>query len=276
MLRRPFTEEPMSRLAAWSSRLAWFALAVAALSVVVVRSGALELEPALATFGAALVFAALAILLAFAAFVSIWRHGRMGLGRAIWGLLLGLALLAYPAFLGARAWKLPAIYDVTTDTANPPRFDALARSAAGHDRLPHRLRAAAARRLPQCRPGAIRRPPKQVFDIALALITKRKWRIADAKPPAPGRREATIEAVARSLIMGFPDDVVVRVTQVGSGSRIDVRSASRHPWPDFGVNASRVQALLEDIDDAVNAAPAPRQQPAAKEPPAPKRPAKKN
>jgi hypothetical protein len=276
MLRRPFTEEPMSRLAAWSSRLAWFALAVAALSVVIVRSGALELEPALATFGAALVFAALAILLAFAAFVSIWRHGRMGLGRAIWGLLLGLALLAYPAFLGARAWKLPAIYDVTTDTASPPRFDALATQRPGmtayHIDFAPLQRAA----FPNVGPAQYDAPPKQVFDITLALITKRKWRIADVKPPAPGRREATIEAVARSLIMGFPDDVVVRVTQVGSGSRVDIRSASRHPWPDFGVNASRVQALLEDIDDAVNAAPAPRQQPQAKEPPAPKRPAKKN
>ncbi|MFY9601467.1 MAG: DUF1499 domain-containing protein, partial [Pseudolabrys sp.] len=69
MARRPFHDEPMSRVAIWSSRLGWFALVVAALSIIIVRSGLLEIIPALATFAAALVFAGLAILLAFAAFV---------------------------------------------------------------------------------------------------------------------------------------------------------------------------------------------------------------
>ena len=43
------------------------------------------------------------------------------------GLFLGLLLLAYPGYLAYRGSKLPAITDITTDTANPPRFDLLAR-----------------------------------------------------------------------------------------------------------------------------------------------------
>ena len=78
MARRPFPDEPVSRVAIWSSRLALFAIAVAALSVIIVRSGLLEIIPALATFAASLVFAGLAILLAFAAFVVIWRQGTGG------------------------------------------------------------------------------------------------------------------------------------------------------------------------------------------------------
>jgi uncharacterized protein (DUF1499 family) len=277
MLRRPLAEEPMSKLAAWSGRLGWFALAVAVLSVVVVRSGILEIVPALATFAAALVFAALAILLAFAAFVSIWRQGRTGLGRAVLGLLLGLALLAYPAFLGYRAWKLPAIYDVTTDTNNPPRFDALIRSRPPGLNTYHAAFAALQRAsYPNIVPLQYDAPPKLVYDTVLKLVDKRKWRIADALPPA-GRREAVIEAATRSLIMGFPDDVVIRITPLGAGTRVDVRSASRHPWPDLGTNASRVQGLLDDIDDAVSSAPEPRRppEPQPKAPPAPKRPAPK-
>jgi cytochrome c biogenesis factor len=61
MARRSFHDEPMSKIAAWSSRLALFAIVVAALSVIIVRSGLLELVPALATFAAALVFAGLSI-----------------------------------------------------------------------------------------------------------------------------------------------------------------------------------------------------------------------
>ena len=128
MARRPsFNNEPVSRLAAWSGRLALFALAVAALSVIILRSGLLEIVPALATFAAALIFAALAVLLALASFVVIWRQGLSGLGYALLALFLGLLLLAYPAYLGYRASKLPAISDITTDPVNPPRFDVLAR-----------------------------------------------------------------------------------------------------------------------------------------------------
>jgi Protein of unknown function (DUF1499) len=277
MLRRPFTEVPMSRLATLSGRLAWFALAVAALSVVIVRSGDLEIVPALATFGAALVFAALAVLMAFAAFVSIWRQGRMGLGRAMLGLLLGLALLAYPAYLGARAVQLPPIYDVTTDAANPPHFEALARSRPSNlNAYPTAFAPLQHAAFPNVASLQYDVPPKLVYDIALALVTKRKWRIAEARPPTPARRDAAIEAVARSLIMAIPDDVVIRITPAGGGTRVDVRAASRHPWPDMGANAARVQALLDDIDDAVSSAPEPRRQPVP-EPKAepPKRPAKK-
>ena len=128
MLRRQiFDDSPVSKLATWSGRCGLFSLAVAALSVIILRSGLLEIGPALATFGAALVFAALAILLAFASFVTIWRQGLAGLGYSLLGMFVGILLLAYPGYLGYRATKLPPISDITTDPANPPRFDTLAR-----------------------------------------------------------------------------------------------------------------------------------------------------
>ena len=77
--RLTFGDEPISRLAAWSRRFALFALAVAVLSIIILRSGLLEIVPALATFGAALVFAGLSILFAFGAFITIWRQGLAGL-----------------------------------------------------------------------------------------------------------------------------------------------------------------------------------------------------
>ncbi len=128
MARRfSFGEERKSRLAVWSGRCGLFAVVVAAISVIIVRSNIFEIEPALATFGAALAFAGLAILLAFASFVPIWRDGVRGLSSSVLGLFLGLLLLAYPSYLATRAATLPAISDISTDTDNPPRFDALAR-----------------------------------------------------------------------------------------------------------------------------------------------------
>ena len=278
MARRPsFSDEPVSRLAAWSGRLALFALTVAALSIVIVRSGLLEIEPALATFAAALIFAALAVLLSFLGFVVIWRQGRSGLGSAILGLLLGLLLLAYPGYLGYRASKLPAIHDITTDPDNPPRFDVLARlRPRGRNDYPGGAVAQAQRSAyPDLAPLQESVPPKLVYDTALALVTKRKWHVVDARPPAAGRREAVIEAVARTPIMGFRDDVVIRVSTVGAGARVDMRSASRYGLHDFGANAARIRSLLEDIDDVVSSAPEPRPEPAKKAQPPKRAPAKR-
>lgn len=277
MARRPnFGDEPVSRLAAWSRRLALFSLAVAALSIVIVRSGLLEIEPALATFAAALVFAALAVLLSFLAFIVIWRQGLSGLGSAVLGLFLGLLLLAYPGYLGYRASKLPAISDITTDPANPPRFDVLARQRPpGRNDYPGSAVAQAQRAAyPDITPLQESAPPKQVYDVALALVTKRKWRVASASPPT-GRRDAVIEATARTPIMGFRDDVVIRVSADPDGARVDVRSASRYGMSDLGTNAARVHSLLEDIDDAVGSAPEPRPEPAKKASPPKRAPAKR-
>lgn len=269
-------DEPMSRLAAWSRRLALFALVVAALSILIVRSNLLEIEPALATFGAALGFAALAILFAFLAFIVIWRTGKSGLGSALAGLFLGVLLLVYPAYLGYRASKLPSISDITTDPSNPPRFDALA-TARPADRVAYPGEATAKKQeagYPDIAPLQVSTSAKVAYDVALALVTKRKWRIADARPPGAGRREGTIEATARTPIMGFRDDVVIRISPDSDGARVDVRSASRYGVSDLGTNAARVRGLLEDIDDGVGNAPEPRPEP-VKKPEPKKRPGKR-
>jgi uncharacterized protein (DUF1499 family) len=63
-------------------------------------------------------------------------------------------------------------------------------------------------------------------------------------------RDGHIEAIARTPIMGFRDDVVVRIRPTREGAKIDIRSASRFGSSDFGTNAARVLALIDDIDDA--------------------------
>jgi Protein of unknown function (DUF1499) len=275
--RGPVFDVPMSKLATWSARLAWFALAVVILSILIVRGGFLEIEPALATFAAALVFAALAILLAFSSFVVIWRQGLAGLGRSVLGLMLGLLLLAYPGYLAYRGSKLPAINDITTDTTNPPRFDVLARlRPRGSTTYPGaRVAALQQQYYPDIDGLAYDAPAPLAYRVALQVVTKRKWHIVDAVPPTP-RRAGEIEAVARTLIMGFRDDVVVRVSGSGNSARIDVRSASRYGTGDFGTNAKRVTALLGDIDAAMTEAlsapqrspePKPKASPKKKSPP---------
>lgn len=263
MARRPLNDEPVSRLATWSSRLAIFALVVAALSVIILRASLLEIGPALTTVAAALVCAGLAILLALFAFIAIWRQGLTGLGRALLGLTLGSALLVYPAYLAQRAYRYPAIYDVTTDPANPPRFIALA-AQRPKDRIAYPASAAPLQRAayPDIVPLQLTLPLRSSYDVVIGVLNKRKWTFIESAPPAANRREATIETTARTPLMGFRDDIVIRVTAVSGGSRIDLRSASRFGSHDLGANASRLRNLLEDIDEASGNAPEPKPEPA--------------
>ena len=56
MARRYVHSEPTSRLAIWARRMAGFSLAAAFLAVIIVQSGLLEIQPALATFGRMVVY----------------------------------------------------------------------------------------------------------------------------------------------------------------------------------------------------------------------------
>ena len=277
MARRRITEQPTSRLALWSRRLALFSLAASFIAIIVVRSGALEIVPALSTLAGALALALLAILLASGAAVSIWKDGVGGIGEAVTGLLIGLALIADPFYVGVKAYKLPAIYDITTDPIDPPRFDAIARLRP-RDANPVTyagLYTAEQQRTAysDIEPDTTGVSPREAYDAALKVITRRKWHVVDARPPqdtAP--RDGLIEAFARTPILGFRDDVAVRVRASRDGARIDIRSASRYGRHDLGTNAARVRALIEDIDEVL-ATPAKekpeKQTPAPKVPPQP-------
>jgi hypothetical protein len=286
MRRRSYSEEEISRLAIWSRRIALFSLAATLIAVIVVRSGALDIVPALSTLGGALVLACGAILLALGAGIVIWREGVGGGRYAATGFVVGLALIAYPAYLGTKAYRLPMIYDITTDPIDPPQFDAIARLRP-RDANPIVYAGLYTAELQHnaysdIEPDDTTATPQEAYDAAMKVIAKRRWRVVDARAPQAGlpsravqdvaARDGIIEAVARTPILGFRDDVVVRVRPTADGARIDMRSASRYGRRDFGTNAKRVRALIDDIDDVLSLPPKPA--PAPPKPPPP--PAKGN
>ena len=278
MARRYIPSEPTSRLAIWARRMAGFAFLAAFLAVLIVRSGLLENRPALATFAGALATAVVALLLALSAFVVIWMEGLAGIGAAVTAMLVSLALLAYPAYLGIKAYRLPWIYDITTDPIDPPRYEALARLRV-RDANPTTypgLYAADQQRsaYPDVGPLGTNATAQAAYDAALAVVNRRRWRVVDARAPQAGRREGRIEAVARTPIMGFRDDVVIRVRAETDGARIDARSSSRYGSFDFGTNAVRVRGLMNDIEDAIRAQKPER--PPAQQPPTKSGPGKKD
>src|SRR5919197_3884972 len=192
MLRRYIAEQPTSRLAIWARRTALFSLIATILAIIIVRSGLLEFRPALATVGGALAFSAIALLLAFAAFVVIWREGLIGIGYSLTAIGIAVALLAYPGYVAVASYRLPWIYDITTDPIDPPRYEALARirprdanpviyaglSAAEQQRAAY----------PDIETMEQDATPKAAYEAALQVMTKRKWTVLLKRAP-DGRRD---------------------------------------------------------------------------------------
>src|SRR3954463_7612853 len=254
----PYHTEPVSALATWARRLAGFSAVAAVVSIIIVRFGFLVVRPALATFFGALACAGLSILVGLAAFVAIWQNGSRGMSRILLAMLIDVAILAYPAYLGLQYRKLPAIHDITTDPIDPPRFDALARLRAGdgaNTAVYAGLYSAELQRqfYPDIEPIELEISVDRAYAIALQLVNKRKWFVTDERAPQPPRRIGRIEAVARSPIMGFREDIAIRVVPDGEDSRVDIRSASRYFESDLGSNAARVKKFIDDLNPPADA-----------------------
>jgi uncharacterized protein (DUF1499 family) len=246
-------------------------------SILIVRFGFLEMKPALATFFGALGIAGLSILVGLAAFAAIWQNGSRGMSRIVVALLIDALVLAYPAYLSLQYHKLPPIHDITTNPIDPPRFEALARLRAGegaNSAVYAGLYSAEQQRTayPDIETVELEIPVQRAYELTLQLVNKRKWLVIDERAPQLPRRIGRIEAVARTPIMGFREDVSIRVTPDGEDSRVDIRSSSRYFESDLGSNAARVAKLIEDINSAAETANA---KPAVKKPQVPaKGPAK--
>jgi len=272
----PYLSEPVSGLASWSRNLAVFAVVAVVVSIIIVRFGFLEIKPALATFFGALACAGLSILVGLIGAAAIWQSGARGMARILLAFLIDALLLAYPAYLAVQYRRLPPIHDITTDPIDPPRFEALARLRSGDGANPAvyaGLYSAEQQRIayPDIETVELELPVQRAYEITLQLVTKRKWLVIDERPPQPPRRIGRIEAVARTPIMGFREDVSIRVSPDDEDSRVDIRSASRYFESDLGSNAARVRKLMDDLNTAADAdalkpvkktAPAPQKAPA--------------
>ncbi|MFN8830828.1 MAG: DUF1499 domain-containing protein [Labrys sp. (in: a-proteobacteria)] len=258
-MRRLVTEQPI-----WSARaartIASFALMATLISVALLRLKWVETVYGLAALGASLAVALLAIVMALIAFVQIWRKGHPGAGRALSGLLIALLIAAPPTAFTLLGIGTPLINDITTDLTDPPTF-AVAGSerGLGTNAIDYDPSFAAIQKAgyPEIQPLLLELPPDETFTLILRLADERNWRIVVQRPMPQGPEEGTgrtgpepvarIEAVAQSLVLGFEDDVSIRLREVDGRTRVDMRSASRYGKGDQGVNAARVKEFLEAV-----------------------------
>lgn len=252
-MRHVIIEEPYSKAALLSRRLAIFALTVAVIGILGVARG-LDL---LAVLGGAAAVALCAALLAIVAFAIIWHTGRRGAGQALAGLLLALSLLAYPAYLATQAIRLPRLPDISTDLSDPPGFSLsraalAARGGATPPILPLARRKEQIKAYPKIQPILVDLDQHEAFQATLKAVAANRWTIIEQLPPSGRMGVGHIDAVAKSPILGFSSDVTLRLRPLAGQTRIDIRSVSRFGTYDFGAgprNIANFETALEGVVD---------------------------
>ena len=166
----------------------------------------------------------------------------------------GIAALTIPAAIVLEGRNYPPINDISTDTANPPVFEAITAETRGPDAGPlaydPTFAAIQAKGYPRLASLLLPGSPNDNHAKALAAAQKMGWTMVGSGTLGNTRDFGRIEATATVPWWGFKDDVVVRLTPEGNGTRVDVRSKSRVGKGDLGVNAQRIDAYLAKLKPA--------------------------
>jgi hypothetical protein len=92
--------------------------------------------------------------------------------------------------------------------------------------------------------------PEQVFELALALATARGWEVEARLAPQGPAGEGQLNAIVVTLL-GWRDEISVRVTGVPEGSTVAMRSSSQVGTHDLGENGHRIEEFLLALDTEV-------------------------
>jgi uncharacterized protein (DUF1499 family) len=164
-------------------------------------------------------------------------------------ILLGLAILS-PRIMALviEPVKYPPIHDITTNTQSPPQFEFLTDSRIGaRNTLVYGGEDIAAQQrqaFPNIGPIASDLSVEAAYQKALTVAKIMGWTIVAQDPKA-----LRFESTATTPFFNFADDVVILVSTLEQGSRIDLRSVSRIGIGDAGVNAKRIQEFSQRFSE---------------------------
>jgi len=230
----------------------WLVLVGAVVSVVLLITAPYGYRYELVPLGQALLSTVVALLAAVLcliggivmAIVATRRGLTLNRNLLLAGVLVSIIPIAVmvPIFLGAQS--VPPIHDITTDTANPPRFDKVIELREGvPNSLEYEPGGDVATQQLAAYPNL--KPLMSSLSVVDAL-SQAETTLASLGLEVVNRDDdqRIVEAVATTKWFGFKDDVVVRVTPQEEGTLIDVRSVSRVGQSDLGANAARIEKFL--------------------------------
>ncbi|MDH3978207.1 MAG: DUF1499 domain-containing protein [Gammaproteobacteria bacterium] len=239
-----------SRGTKWCKTGIWLCLigvAMVAIGLIGVQIELLSPLSAFMLFGiGALLLAPAAVSAAIGIAISMGTGGNASALLSWVALVLSITVIGTALSLRPDSGGAPPIHDLTTNTENPPAFDAIIALRGDSSNPPEYAGEETADLQQQAFPDLvtiiIARPADEVFPIAAKIAADSGWDIV-AEQPETGR----IEATDSTQWFRFKDDVVIRLTPLGSATAVDMRSKSRVGQGDMGTNARRIQIFMDQL-----------------------------
>ena len=150
------------------------------------------------------------------------------------------------------ARTVPAIHNISTDTVNPPQFNAVvALRGEGTNPLEYKiengdLAEVQKNAYPDIKTITANASVQDAFDKAVNIAEDLGWDIV-----SKDQSNGIIEATQTTTLWQFKDDIVIRIranAQTPDSTDIDLRSVSRIGRSDLGANARRIQHFIDQFN----------------------------
>ncbi|MCI5073647.1 DUF1499 domain-containing protein [Oricola sp.] len=232
--------------AGWSLRFAIFAPVLALISLLAHYQGWVDTPTFFNLVASAVTIALVGLVLIIMALHSLWMRGTMGGRRAILALFLTAFTLA-PFVLAGVGWVLrPHQADVSTDLIDPPLLEAEVRVT---DDNPAAIVASRMRDgYPHLAGRRFKAPPEAIEETILTAAANQGWTLASRRGRIGADDELIFEFTYTIPVLAIPGSVVLRLTDEGDTSFIDMRARTDFVSHDLGWNARLIARYLDTLD----------------------------
>lgn len=235
-----------SKWAIWARRFGSLAVPLAIIPVFLHRERLITSADFAVIETVAMAVAAIGLGLAIGAFVRLWITGDQGWGKATMGFFLSILCLLPFGLVGFLMLRYPAVADVSTDPANPPGIV----SQIPPSGLAPVDRAAIEAAFPNAHDRTYPIEAAEMFALVQTLVEERGWEPRAQREPQTPLAAGQINAVSMTLV-GWRDEVGIRIQGDPQGSIVSMRSVSLHPGHDLGENGRRIEEFLTALDTRV-------------------------
>ena len=228
----------------WATRLILTAWPLVVLAIIAFRVLGVQFQLPLLVVAVAVLIASVGILLLIIGQIRGGLSGDLPMSNvaAVIYFVVALVLVAPALQSFTRSLQVPPIHDVSTDPDNPPVYIVTPNLRAPHENsLELDAEVIAMQRAAYVDLAGV--------EVALTVpeATAKAARVAESmgwQITARDDEAGHMEAMATTRLMGFKDDLVFRIQPSETGSKLDMRSASRVGLSDIGANADRIRAFV--------------------------------
>lgn len=239
-----------SLAARFAVNFGFFSVCIFVLSLILHRLTLLSTKDFLLILAFVGFFSFITLILALKGFYDLWRYGDLGGLKSLKAMIYFL-LIFLPFTYFAVLWvTLPAVHDISTDVFTPPSFianerpsDAILLKSSLTEQLDMQ-----AQQLIYIAGRRYDGSPDRIMKSIIAVLAEQGWPVIARFETHDDGAQYYIQTKAKTFYLGFISDIVIRLSEEGDMTYVDMRSASRYLTRDLGANSMFITSFMHALD----------------------------